>query len=123
MEKKYIKLFYIELVIVICLMLLYFFVNSKYINLVPQCYIYNTTGLYCPSCGGTRCVTSLLSFEFIKAFYYHPIFFISIVLGIIINIYYIYTVLANKKFKLLKWWYVIIWISVLLIFAILRNKY
>ena len=112
---------YLLLFFVVLLLFTFYFLLK--FNIYIPCYFHKITNLYCPSCGGTRCVTSLLSFEFIKAFYYHPIFFISIVLGIIINIYYIYTVLANKKFKLLKWWYVIIWISVLLIFAILRNKY
>jgi len=29
----------------------------------PQCYLYRLTGLYCPGCGGTRCVSALLHLE------------------------------------------------------------
>lgn len=38
----------------------------------PNCLIKRTIGFPCPLCGMTRSVTSILTFHFRDAFYYHP---------------------------------------------------
>ena len=44
------------------------------------CTFYAVTGLYCPGCGGTRAVYSLLHGKIIKSLYFHPIVLYSLVM-------------------------------------------
>ena len=39
-----------------------------------ECMFYNYTSIPCPSCGMTRAFKSLLSFDIMQAFWYHPLF-------------------------------------------------
>lgn len=121
MNKKSIIIIVIEILILITL---YFFVNSEYINLVPKCWLYNATGLLCPACGGTRFVTYLIKGDFIKAFFSHMIFFIVFLYLFILNM--LYLINLNREKKIGKWfypkyWYVIIFTIVLIIYTIARN--
>ena len=109
---------------IICLIILYAFIKSRYIGLIPECWIYKNTGILCPSCGGTRCVVYLLKGNFIKAFYSNMVFFIGIVYLFITNIVYIINL--NKNKKILTWiypkyWYSIIFAIILVMYTILRN--
>ena len=40
--------------------------------LPSDCVFHAATGLYCPGCGGTRAVLSMLGGHFLKSLYYHP---------------------------------------------------
>ena len=109
---------------IICLIILYIFINSKYIGLMPECWIHKKTGILCPSCGGTRCVVYLLKGNFIKAFFSNMVFFIGIVYLFITNI--VYLINLNKNKKILTWiypkyWYSIVFAVVLVMYTILRN--
>lgn len=44
------------------------------------CTFYAVTGLYCPGCGGTRAMYSLLHGKIIKSLYFHPIVLYSLVM-------------------------------------------
>lgn len=121
MNKKSIRLILIEIVILIIAIL---GVNSNLINYAPECTFYKITNLQCPSCGGTRCVESILKGQFKEAFLFHPIFFITIVYLLLCNI--VYLINLNKKDKIMTWiypkyWYVIIFAIVLVVYTILRN--
>ena len=39
-----------------------------------MCMFYNYTSIPCPACGMTRAFKSLLSFDIMNAFWYHPLF-------------------------------------------------
>ena len=43
----------------------------------PRCILHEVTGLYCPGCGTTRAVRSLLCGDFDKALRYNPLFTLS----------------------------------------------
>ena len=121
MNKKTIIIIGIEILFFIAL---YFFVNSQYINIIPKCWAYDLTGLLCPSCGGTRFVIYLFKGDFIKAFLSHMVFFIGALYIFILNI--LYLINLNKEKKIGKWlypkyWYVIIFAVVLIIYTIVRN--
>ena len=121
MNKKRIIIITIELAILIGL---YFFVNSKYISVIPKCWIHSTTGLLCPSCGGTRCIINIFNGNLIQAFKSHAIFFMGIVYLLIVNI--IYLINLNKSKKILTWiypkyWYAIIFSITLVIYTIIIN--
>ncbi len=109
---------------IIIFIILYIFVNSTYIKLVPQCWIYHQTGILCPACGGTRCLIYLLKGNLIYAFFSHMVFFIGIVYLLIFN--FVYIINLNKKEKIGTWiypkyWYIIIFAVVLIIYTIIRN--
>ncbi len=109
---------------IIIFIILYIFVNSTYIKLVPQCWIYHQTGILCPACGGTRCLIYLLKGNLIYAFFSHMVFFIGIVYLLIFN--FVYIINLNKKEKIgtciyPKYWYIIIFAVVLIIYTIIRN--
>lgn len=121
MNKKTIQILGIE---VIVLLILYRFVNSKYVEMLPVCWVYQTTGFLCPACGITRCIRSLLQGNWIQAFFYHMVFFIGILYLLIINLVYIINL--NKKEKIATWvypkyWYVLIFVILLILYTIIRN--
>lgn len=121
MNKKCILIIGIEIILLI---LLYNFVNSEYIELVPQCYIYLKTGILCVACGGTRCITYLLKGKLVEAFFSNMIFFIGIIYLLILNIVYI--VNLNKEKNIATWiypkyWYAIIFAILLILYGIIRN--
>lgn len=121
MNKKTILILVIEGII---LVILYYFVNSKYIEMLPRCWIYQTTGILCPACGITRCISNLLQGNFIQAFFYHMVFFMGIWYLLMINLVYIINL--NKKQKIGTWiypkyWYLYIFIILLMIYTIIRN--
>lgn len=121
MNKKSIKIILIELLILILAIIV---VNSNLMQYTPGCLFYEATNLQCPSCGGTRCVESILKGNFKEAFLFHPIFFIAIIYILLCNI--IYLINLNKKNKMLTWiypkyWYAIIFATILIIYGILRN--
>ncbi len=121
MNKKSILIIGIEIAFLICL---YVFVNSEYIKILPQCWIYQTVGLLCPACGGTRCVIYLLNLNWIEAFFSHIIFFIGICYLVVANIVYLINLNREKKIAIWiypKYWYAIIFAILLLFYTITRN--
>lgn len=48
------------------------------------CMFYAVTGIYCPGCGGTRAVISLLKGQVVRSFFYHPI----VIYGAVIYIWF-----------------------------------
>ena len=41
-------------------------------GLISECVFRETFGLYCPGCGGSRAVNSLLKFNLLRSFLYYP---------------------------------------------------
>lgn len=109
---------------ILFLLILYGFVNSSYIELIPKCWVYQNTGLLCPACGGTKCVMFLLKGNLIEAFFSHILFFIVIVYLLVVNILYIINLNRKKKiaeFIYPKTWYGVVFIILLIIYTIVRN--
>ncbi len=120
---KALKILIIEFLLVI---LLKIFINSSLIQYIPECIVYKYLNIYCPSCGGTRCIRNILQGNFIQAFKDHSIFFITIIYLLLFNI--IYLINLNKKEKILtfiypKYYYVIIFAMLVAIYTIMRNIY
>ena len=121
MNKKQIKIIIIELIF---LLGVYGFLNSELIQWMPSCWIYQTTGILCPACGGTRCVVELVRGNWCQAFFYHKIFFILIIYVLIINIAYIINLNREKKVAMWvypKYWYMFIFVILLIAYTIIRN--
>lgn len=51
---------------------LFYYVLLPHISL-PPCVMYNYFGLYCPGCGGTRALISLLHGRILRSLWYHPL--------------------------------------------------
>lgn len=109
---------------IIIFLIIYCFVNSKYINLIPKCWIYEKTGLYCLSCGGTRCIQNFMRGNLIQAFYENAMIFIGVIYLIILNVIYLYNL--EKEEKKLTWLYpkcsyIIIFVVIWIIYIIIKN--
>lgn len=121
MNKKSLVIIGVE---IIALVILYGFITSQYLEMIPSCWIHRETGLLCPACGGTRCLISLLKGNWIKAFFSHTIFFIGILYLFIINVVYIINLNREKKIATWmypKYWYVFVFTILLIIYTIIRN--
>ena len=94
----------ITYILVILLITLYFSLLKNFIA-IPACPIYAHFGFYCPACGGTRAIISILNFDIFSSILYNPIvvytFFVSTLYLITesINIYFNKNI--NLHFKLL----------------------
>ena len=88
----------------------------------PCTFLYGTH-MYCPGCGGTRALMALLKGHIIKSLVYNP----AVVLGVGLLLYYEVTVLMTIMSRKKKVYYtksivpVIIYISIVLLFAIVRD--
>ncbi len=121
MRKQVKNLILVETIIIVLWLILVILLKSKYIELIPKCIFKEKFGLLCPACNGTTFAVKLSRIDFKNAFRVHPIFFISVIYLGVLNIIYIANVLFKKNIKLFRWWHLIIWVVVLVIFTILRN--
>lgn len=53
----------------------------------PVCVFHEFTGFPCPGCGATRCVRHLLKGEWLTAFLLNPVFFVTVFLFAIYDVY------------------------------------
>lgn len=65
------------------------------------CIFHVLTGLYCPGCGGTRALESLLSGHLLVSFFYHPLVLYCAVLAVVFVVSYgLYFITKREKFRL-----------------------
>lgn len=121
MKKEYKKLILVQMIIVMFFAICFVFLRSEYISLVPKCIFKENFEILCPACHGTSFAIEMARFNFIQAFKVHPIFFISLIYLVLLDITYIINVIFKKNINIFKWWYLIIWIILLIIYTILRN--
>ena len=114
-ENKNKKIIYYG-VIFLVLLIVYYFLNQK-INLKIPCIFHTLTGYYCPGCGITRMLFSLLNLNFYQAFRYNPLVFILLFGYIIIKII---EILTKHKFQYSNKFQISLLIITIL-FGILRN--
>lgn len=124
MNKKLKRMIWVELGIIFLVLIIYIGIQTDLINLIPRCIVNKKIGILCPACGGTRCVINFIKGNFIESFNYHPIFFVTIIYLIIVNIIFIINSFRKKEiltflYPKAKFW--IVFLIVLLIFTVLRN--
>ena len=114
----------IILIIIVLLGILYLVIGNI-IHIYIPCLFHKITGLFCPGCGLTRMMFSILKLDLKSAFQYNQLLFVLSPFMLFLCINYIYSWITNKKSVLKKIpnyvWYIII--IVLLIYTILRNIY
>lgn len=110
----------IKIIILLFFTLITFlYLNLKFSFFIP-CLFHKITHLYCPGCGLTRMIISILKLDFYQAFRYNPLLFIMMPFIIIYEIIYYINWLQNKDFQISKKiWYILLIITI--IFTILRN--
>lgn len=96
MKKKYNYTFIavsITYIFFILGILIYFF-YLKDSFFIPPCPIYTHLGIYCPACGGTRAVISLLNIDLLSSIIFNPI----VIYTLFFSTLYIITELINIIF-------------------------
>lgn len=113
----------IKIVGLLVLLFVYYFLSRNFGFSIP-CPIHYFTGYYCPGCGITRCLFSLIQLDFSKAFRYNQLVFILIPFFVFYYGYSFYIYIFNKEDKVLCKIPKYVWIILLIItilFGIIRN--
>lgn len=121
MNKKRFKKVISKVTILISIFLGYYFFCTKF-NITIPCIFKKITNLYCPGCGITRCLFSLLELDYKSAFHHNALVCILLPIFIVYEITEIYNYIMMKpikNFKYKKLSYFILIITI--IFGILRN--
>ncbi len=79
------KYFYITGWIVFGLFALYLLISEildfSLVRHIPPCALHSMTGYYCPGCGGTRAVLSLIKGNLLTSIFYHPFVIYAFAIG------------------------------------------
>lgn len=106
----------LKLLLCFLILLGYYFLN-KYFDFSIPCLFHELTNLYCPGCGITRMLFSLIKLDFYQAFRYNPLVFILFFICIFIQILSIF---IRRKIKIPEYIYYVLLIIVF-IYWIFRN--
>ena len=109
----------LSLIALVCLYFLLF--QSK---VVIPCIFHQITGFYCPGCGITRMMFSLLKLDFYQAFRFNPLLFISLPFIIVLLTDFVFQWIRGKDNYLYRKINDRAWIVLLIItiaFGIIRN--
>ena len=111
--------------IIILIILVLIALISIFVHPFIPCLFHEITGLYCPGCGVTRMIISILKLDLYQAFRYNPLLFILFPVFIILFINYIYCLIKiktplYKKVNNSVW---ILLIIILILYGIIRNIY
>lgn len=78
---------------------IYFFYLNDYFS-IPTCPIYTNLGIYCPACGGTRAVISLLHFDFLSSILFNPIVIYTLFFSTLYIITELINIIFHKKLNI-----------------------
>ena len=78
---------------------IYFFYLNDYFS-IPTCAIYTNLGIYCPACGGTRAVISLLHFDFLSSILFNPIVIYTLFFSTLYIITELINIIFHKKLNI-----------------------
>ena len=90
---------------------------------MPTCVLYDLAGLYCPGCGGTRSVISLMHFDVVRSFLYHPVVpYTAVVVGLFV-ITHTLNIFTKGKVKAMKFRpiYLYIMLAIIVLQFIIKN--
>ena len=110
-----------KIIFIIILIILSVLVLEDVISI--PCPIHFITKLYCPGCGITRMIKSIIKLEFYQAFRYNQLVFLLFPFFLFLIIDYLIKIISKKEpiYKKIPEYVWIILIIILLIFGIIRN--
>lgn len=110
-----------KLILILISFLIIYFILSELLDVGIPCLFYEITGYYCPGCGITRLLFSLLKLDFYQAFRYNPLIFILIIITVIYwLVKFILKKFMNISIEIPNYVYYIL-LVIVIIFGILRN--
>lgn len=120
-----VRLFKVIFILIFSLIILYgyYFLNLYYGVSIP-CVFRKITGYYCPGCGITRCLFSIINGEFYQAFCYNKLIFIMLPFLCFYIVYNVYLYVYEREDKIICRIPNIVWILLLIIlilFGVVRN--
>lgn len=121
MKKETRTFIIIQILVIFIFVISYLSIRLNWIRNLPECTMKSNYNLICPSCGVTRMGVSLYHFKIKEAFLYNPIFFLILIYTTILYITYIISFFLKKEIKIFRWWHIIIWAIMIIIFTIIRN--
>lgn len=100
-----------------------YYLWGKYTGLFLPCIIHETTGLYCPGCGITRMIVSLIQGNLKAALHYNTALFFLLPILAVILIFQMIQYIKKGKIKISAALnvFLILTIIILVLFGILRN--
>lgn len=121
--KRRLIILLLAIIFLIASIILYYFMFNE-LEIVIPCIFYSITGLYCPGCGITRMIFSLIKFDFYQAFRYNPLMFVFSPFILIVFIDFIIKWLIGRNDHLYlkisnKMWIILLVIT--LLFGVIRN--
>ena len=109
---KYSKM---KLILILISFLIIYFILNELLDVGIPCLFYEITGYYCPGCGITRLLFSLLKLDFYQAFRYNPLIFILIIItGIYLLVKFILKKFMNISIEIPNYVYYILLIIVII---------
>lgn len=121
MKKETRTFIIIQILVIFIFVISYLSIRLNWIRILPECTLKNKYNVICPSCGATRMGVSLYHFRIKEAFLYNPIFFLILIYTTILYITYVISFFLKKEIKIFRWWHIIIWAIMIIIFTIIRN--
>lgn len=110
-----------KLILILISFLIIYFILNELLDVGIPCLFYEITGYYCPGCGITRLLFSLLKLDFYQAFRYNPLIFILIIITVIYwLVKFILKKFMNISIEIPNYVYYIL-LVIVIIFGILRN--
>lgn len=106
----------INILIIFLILIIYYFFNVFFQFSIP-CLFNKITHLYCPGCGITRMLFSLIKLDFYQAFRYNPLIFILLIFSLLIIAY---NLIFHKKIKFSQNFNYIL-LAIIVLYGIIRN--
>ena len=115
-------LVHIALLAAILLFPLYRSVAQRISALFTGCLLHDRLFLYCPLCGGTRAVSSLLRLEIAEAFSYNAFVVLLVIVAIGLDVWaFVRLVRGHTNLLPLPGWIWIVFAVLLILYGVLRN--
>lgn len=109
------------LIFLVSILLIYFYIFNKYGIGIP-CVFHMITGYYCPGCGITRAILSLLKFDLYQAIRYNALVTMLLAIAILYLINFIQNYFYNQNKKIIiKKEIVVLFLIITLAYGLLRN--